>query len=138
MQQQINLRYSVAVRTRNLAKRTTDPFEVSVETTVFNTVALCKWSSEANRIATLLARDWSDWETGDVVDLVVLYHHDDRPPSVLFTYETAQRELAGTVDNTPPAGLNGGEDIEWEPYDGVPADTTDFPTCEELLARDRF
>ena len=31
----------------------------------------------------------------------------------------------------------GGADIEWEPYDGVPADTTDFPTTEDLL-RDTF
>lgn len=120
-----NLNYIVATLTTTNRKVGTSLEVVTNRTTTYP-ICITRWMSEANGIAMTMAAAWQDTDTGDRVEYVVI---DRVTQSVLFRHSTCQTgeskpeaEQPPLPHHTDPVILDG-KYIEWETFDGVPADT---------------
>ena len=124
-----NIQYIVATETRT-ARKVDATLKSVTNTVTVSPICVTKWLTDALAIAKTMAAAWTTTE-GDRVEYVVMDLEDSM---VLSRYATCQTgEPAERLDK-PADRL----DIEWEPYDGSPADTSGFPTTEEIMARDTF
>lgn len=120
----MNYRVIQISRSRGTAS---NPFEPVVNIETIYPLGYYRWYSEANLVAQLLAKNASEYESVNsdpkwyavqkMDGLTIITEH-------LVTFKT------------PEPVITGGADIEWEPYDGVPADTIDNPPAN--LAADTF
>lgn len=106
--------YAIIIRTTEPVPEfnSDHPFRFRSSTITNDTVAMCQYLTEANKIARLLASDWHTYQTGNIVTVLVVKLATG---AVMYEHKTAQ----DGKPVPPPAKT----DSALEPYDGVPADT---------------
>lgn len=92
-----------------------NPFETVVNTETIYPLGYFRWYSEAKLVAELLAKNASEYESANNNPKWYAVEQINGMAIVV--------EFLATFRKPDEPTIIGGEDIQWEPYDGVPADT---------------